>query len=167
MSDQRPVFLVGFMGSGKSTVGRRLAQELGREFVDTDREVERAEGRAVAEIFAADGESAFRAAEWRVLRSLEGRDPYVAAAGGGIVESRRARGWLRRRARTVWLSVPLAVVRSRIGSGADRPAWPADDRVAQRALFARRRALYGLAEILVDAAPDDPVEIVRRILARL
>ena len=157
-------FLVGFMGSGKSAVGRVLAELAGLPFVDTDEAVERREGMTIEEIFRRRGEGAFREAEWNVLQALEGTDPAVVATGGGLflgVENRRL---VRRLGRSVWLDVPLEVAALRVRPARGRPLW-SQDPLTLRALFERRRAAYALADERVDAARGSPREIASVILS--
>ena len=158
------VFLVGFMGSGKSVVGRALAELAGLPFVDTDEAVTRREGMAIEEIFRRRGEGAFREAEWNVLQGLEDGGPAVVATGGGLflgVENRRL---VRRLGRSVWLDVPLEIAAHRVGPGTGRPLWR-EDPLMLRALFERRRAAYALADARVDAARGSPREIARFLLS--
>jgi shikimate kinase len=167
-----PVFLVGFMGVGKSTVGRALATRLGWEFEDTDALVESAEGRAVEAIFRASGEGRFREAEWDALRSLDGRKQLVVATGGGLFLGVAQRAFVRSQGVSCWLDAPLAVVAARVGAGASRPAWPVDDALSRRAFFERRRAAYALADFRIDASrcgADElasAIDIARRSLWR-
>lgn len=157
-------FLVGFMGSGKSAVGRALAELAGLPFVDTDEAVERREGMTIEEIFRRRGEGAFREAEWNVLQALEGTDPAVVATGGGLflgVENRRL---VRRLGRSVWLDVPLEVAASRVRPASGRPLW-SQDPLTLRALFERRRAAYALADERVDASRGSSREIASVILS--
>lgn len=163
----RPIFLVGFMGSGKTVVGRLLARELEREFVDTDERVQRTAGRSIDEIFRQFGEAHFRSLEREVLRSLDPGAGAVVATGGGAFADAATRRWLSSSGHTVWLDVSLEVARRRVGDGAGRPLWPANDPIALRALFERRRAIYALAGLRVDAACDEPEVVVQRILDRL
>ena len=144
----RPIFLVGFMGSGKTTVGRRLADRLGLDFLDVDDLVVEREGRSVERIFRDSGEAAFRRAEWETLQSLDGRRGCVVATGGGVFQEAERRGWLRRRGITVWLDAPFSDCLQRVGPDAGRPLWnPTGDAEAFRALFERRRAAYALAAV--------------------
>ena len=169
---EAPVFLVGFMGVGKSTAGRALAARWGWDFEDTDVLVTRADGRAVEEIFRASGEGRFREAEWDALRSLGGRARVVVATGGGLFLGVAQRAFVHDHGVSCWLDAPLAVVAARVGSGPSRPLWPVDDVLARRAFFERRRAAYALADLCVDASrggADDlaiAVEIARRSLWR-
>jgi len=161
------VFLVGFMGSGKSEVGRILAARLGREFVDTDARVEQILGRSVDSIFRESGEGRFREAEWRVLSELDLDTPRVVATGGGLYLGVVQRGFMRSRGIAVWLDTPLEEIRARIGKGEGRPLWTSGDPVEQRAFFEKRRAAYALADLRVAASGRDPAEIASWVLARL
>ena len=166
MSD-RPVFLIGFMGSGKSTVGRELASALSWDFTDTDDRVEQHEGRSIERIFHDSGEAAFRRAEWEALQTLDGRPRCVVATGGGLFLAARRRRWLRERGATVWLDVPLEACRRRVAGGPARPLWDPDaDPLAFRALFERRRAAYALAGLRVSGS-GPAEEAVRGVLEGL
>jgi len=163
VTDGRPVFLIGFMGSGKSAVGQALAGRLGWSFVDTDEQVEQRAGRSIAEIFANSGESAFRELEWQVLCEVGERMRCVVATGGGLFLRAAARRRMGSRGRTVWLDCPLAVVQARVGAGVGRPLWDATDPLAQRALFERRRAVYALARYRVDASVGPPEAVAAAV----
>lgn len=165
--DPRPLFLIGFMGAGKSAAGRALAGLLGREFVETDGLVESREGCSIAAIFERRGEEYFRNAEWQALLSLEGREQCVVATGGGLFLRREPRDWMKRRGLTVWLDVPLEVARSRIGEGAARPLWSGGDPLAQRALYERRRAVYALAAVRVAGVPGSADDVAARVRERI
>ena len=167
MSDDRAIYLIGPMGSGKTEVGRRLAEVLGWEFVDTDELVERREGRTVEAIFRESGEGYFREAEWQALRSLSGRRRLVVATGGGLFLGVDPRRFVREHGRSVWLDVGLDAARKRVGEGAGRPLWLPEDPLALRAFYDKRRAAYALAEARVDASTDDPDEVMRAILKRI
>lgn len=165
--DDRPIFLVGFMGSGKSRAGAALARRMHREFVDTDLLVADREGRSVGQIFRESGEAEFRRAEWEALRSLKGQRGIIVATGGGLFLGSEQRRWMKEQGRTVWLDVPLEVARSRVGQDDERPLWLPRDPIAFRAFFEQRRAVYALAALRVDAAPDGPEELAQRILTAL
>jgi shikimate kinase len=166
---ERPgvIFLVGFMGSGKTTVGRALASLLGARFEDTDARVEAAAGKSIETIFRDDGEGRFRELEWEALRSLDGASDTVVATGGGLFLGTVQRAFMRRAGTSVWLDVPLEVARSRAGNGASRPLWLAQDPIAFRAFFERRRAAYALADLRVDAAAGSAEHVAARVRARL
>ncbi len=162
----RPIFLVGFMASGKTEVGRLLARRLGVEFVDTDDRVERRERSPVERIFAERGERYFRRREWEVLRELAPGRGQVVATGGGAFLGAEARRWMKRNGVTVWLDVGLDEARSRVGDGRDRPLWPGEEGLPLRILYERRRAVYALAHLRVAAQPGDAREVAERVLAR-
>jgi len=147
-----PIFLVGFMGVGKSTVGRALAARLSWDFEDTDALVERAQDCSVEEIFRTAGEGRFREAEWGALCSLDGRARLVVATGGGLFLGVAQRAFLRAHGLSCWLDAPLEVVAGRVGALATRPMWPSGDALSRRAFFERRRAVYALADIRIDAS---------------
>lgn len=159
------IFLVGFMGCGKSTVGARLAPLLGRPFLDSDKEIEEREGRAIAAIFAESGEGYFRAIESALLRDCLGR-PLVVATGGGAFLRATTRRAMIREGCTVWLDASLDLCRRRIGAGEGRPRWPSADRLAQRALYEARRTCYALAQIRI-VADEAEEPLARRLAARL
>lgn len=162
---ERPIYLVGFMGSGKTEVGTRVAARLGRTFADTDRWVEEHAGRPVERIFAEWGEGRFREWEADALAALRTRRGAVIATGGGLFTCRAHRAAIRASGVSVWLDVSLERVRRRIGDAAGRPLWRSDDSLALRAFFERRRATYALADHWVAAESDDVEEVVDRVLA--
>ena len=122
MADQHAIFLIGFMGCGKSTLAPLLAAELGWPAFDTDDLVERREGREIGRIFRESGEPHFRRVEWEVLQSLRDTQRCVVASGGGLFLGATQRRWMWRRCRTVWLDVPLEECLKRVGRGKDRQA---------------------------------------------
>jgi len=164
---ERSLFLVGFMGSGKSRIGEALARELGWPFVDNDSRVEAREGRTVEKIFEVMGEPYFRRVERESLRTLDLGQPTVVAVGGGGFGDFDMRRWMKREGCTLWLDVPLEVARRRLRSGRGRPVWPARDRLVQRVLYERRRALYALADARIVAAPGSPASVAKRTLETL
>jgi shikimate kinase len=166
---ERPVVLVGLMGVGKSAVGRRLAERLGRPFVDTDARVAELAGSSIAELFEHEGEDAFRARESSALvEALAGRPPAVVATGGGVVLAEHNRRLLTQQATVVWLDAPPDVLAERVGAGRERPLLAgADPLVRLRRLDAARRHHYeAVAHLVVDAtAPVD--EVVAAVAAAL
>lgn len=162
----RPIFLVGFMASGKTVVGGLLAERLGVEFVDTDDRVERRERSSVERIFAERGERYFRQREWEVLSETAPGQGRVVATGGGAFTGAEARRWMKRHGVTVWLDVGLDEARRRLGKRRDRPLWPGEQGLALRILYERRRAVYALAHLRVAAQPGDPREVAERVRAR-
>ena len=113
----RTIALVGPMGAGKSTVGRRLAEKLGREFYDSDTEIEKAAGLSISEIFSRHGEADFRRGEKQVLRRLLELPPHVLATGGGAYIDAETRALMKEKAVTVWLSADLETLWRRVKAG--------------------------------------------------
>jgi len=161
------VYLVGFMGSGKSEAGRCLAEKIGWAFEDTDEIVQTLEGRTIERIFAESGEERFREAERRVLGEVSARNKRVVATGGGMFLRVQRRVSMRETGVIVWLDASLESIRERLGSGDGRPLWSHQEPIAMRALYERRRAAYALADFRVDASTADPDAIATRILARV
>jgi shikimate kinase len=163
------IVLVGFMGSGKSTVGRRLARRIGWRFVDVDARIENAAGRTIAEIFAADGEAAFRRLEEETTGELLDEARVVIATGGGWAgrEGRLAR--LPRGTLSVWLRVDAeTAVRRASRRPGTRPLLDVPDPLARaRALLEERNPLYAGAHLHVHGSGASPDDAVRAILAAL
>jgi shikimate kinase len=158
-----PIFLVGFMGVGKSSVGRALAARLRWDFEDTDALVVQAEGRPIDDIFRTSGEGRFRELEWEALRSLGRRTRMVVATGGGLFLGVAQRAFIRAEGLSCWLDAPLAVVAERVVDGASRPLWLDDDALSRRTFFDRRRAAYALATLRVDASSGRADDVARRV----
>lgn len=155
------VWLIGMPGAGKSTVGRALARATGREFVDADREIERAARRSIVGIFARRGEEAFRKMERGVVSHLAERDGLVVACGGGAVLDPRNRGAMRGSGTVVFLDAPVETLRERLGLGGRRPLVRRPEDAAR--LLEQRAALYReTAHLAVDAG-GEPQEVARRI----
>jgi shikimate kinase len=152
------IYLVGFMGSGKTTVGRILADRLGWEFVDLDAEIEAEQKTSIAEIFDQCGEEHFREIETAAIRKRVHRvragQPMVIALGGGAFLREENYDLLEDHGVTVWLDCPLELVRKRVESGPDRPL--ARDPEAFDRLYAARRAGYARADYRIEVCSDDP-----------
>jgi len=148
---RRTIALVGLMGVGKSSVGRRLASALGMPFRDADSEVEAAAGRSISEIFAALGEAAFRDGERRVITRLLEGPPHVLATGGGAFMNPETRALIKERAVSVWLKADLDVLARRIGRKDTRPLLVGRDPIdVLRELAEARYPVYGEADITVE-----------------
>ena len=147
---RRSIVLVGLMGAGKSSVGRRLAQRLGVHFVDADTAIEEAAGMTIPEIFAAHGEADFRAGERRVIARLLREGPQVLATGGGAYMSEETRERIREQGVSVWLKADLDVLMKRVRRRADRPLLKTEDPEAtMRKLMDERYPVYALADMSV------------------
>lgn len=168
--DDVVIFLTGFMGSGKSTVGRELARRLGRTFIDLDRLIEEREGRSISRIFVQTGEQTFREAERRALSALPLEQRPVVATGGGIVLSRENREVMSRTGVQVWLKCPLAELVRRLEAAADegggRPLWTGDPEELGRLFEQRTPAYAAAADLVVDGAAP-PYETAAVIAAWL
>ena len=156
------VVLIGFMGAGKSTVGRLVARRLGYRFEDMDQRIESRTGRRIAAIFREDGEETFRAMERDEAEALGGTTRCVVAAGGGAFARSPTRALLQRGAVTVWLRCDIDTVSARIPADGTRPL--AANRDIMRALLAEREASYRMADVTVDAV-GTPDEVADRVVA--
>jgi len=158
------IFLTGFMGCGKTTVGRRLAQRLGVGFVDLDEEIERRAGVTVRQIFEQQGEPVFRQMEAEALRGTLALPDVVVALGGGTMAFEANAALIGANGLSVWINPAFATISSRIGGRgkADRPLFKDD--VQALALYRERLPAYRRADVTMDVAPDEgPEEIAARI----
>lgn len=163
----RPVFLIGFMGAGKSTVARRLARACGVSALDLDTYIERACGKKIREVFAEEGENAFRRMEAHALQEVAAMDaPMLVSCGGGIVSTEDARTSLRTLGFTVLLEVDADEAASRISDKSSRPLF--QDLESARALCASRGPLYAEAcAASIDTRGKDVYRIFRELKALL
>lgn len=161
----RHLVLVGMMGAGKTTVGKRVASLLGRPFLDSDEAVEARTGRTVAELFAQGGEPAFRSLESEVLREmLAGTEPAVIAAAGGTVLDEANRCAMREHARVVWLRADPDVLVERVRSSDHRPLLADDPTGTLRRLAEQRAHLYDeVADVVVDVDDLDPSTVADKV----
>jgi shikimate kinase len=158
--------LIGMMGAGKTTVGRRVADRLGRPFLDSDAAIEQRTGRTVRQIFADEGEPAFRWLESQVLISmLDDDEPAVIAAAGGTVLQEENRHRMRDRGTVVWLRADPALLADRVRNGDHRPLLGDDPRATLERLASEREALYTeTAHAIVDVEEIGPAEVVERVI---
>jgi len=164
-SAKADVFLIGFMGSGKTRIGRELARRLALPFADCDPAVEKAAGKSIRRLFLEDGEERFRELEAVALRRLGQGRGTVVATGGGAVTRRENIALMRRQGRVVYLQVPFETAARRVGSGGAkaRPLWARAKKLFRERLPVYRRA----AHLIVRAGLGKPDEIAARIQRRL
>ncbi len=165
---RRSIVLVGMMGSGKSSIGRRLAARLGIAFIDADSEIEAAAGMTIPEIFDKHGEPYFRAGEARVIARLLEHAPQVLATGGGAFMNPETRAVIAAKGHSVWLRADLEVLMKRIKRRNDRPLLKtADPAATLAALIAQRYPVYAQADVIVESREVPHDTIVDEIVAAL
>jgi shikimate kinase len=164
--ESRSLVLVGMMGAGKSSIGRRLAARLEIRFVDADAEIERAAGMSVSDIFAKHGESSFRSGEARVIARLLEAGPQVLATGGGAFMNADTRALIGRKGISVWLKAEYEILMRRIRRRSDRPLLNTENpaETLQR-LIDERYPIYGQADVTVHSRDVPHDTIVDEILA--
>jgi len=168
MLKERSLVLVGMMGAGKSSIGRRLAGRLGLDFVDADTEIEKAAGMSIPDIFATRGEPEFRAGEARVIARLLDTPRQVLATGGGAYLNADTRRAIAAKGVSIWLRAEFDVLMRRIKRRHDRPLLHTDDPGATlRALIEQRYPTYALADLTVQSREVPHDKIVDEIVIAL
>jgi shikimate kinase len=166
----RPIVLVGLMGVGKTTIGRRLARRLGIAFVDADEEIERAAGMTISDIFARYGEAHFRDGERRVIARLVGEGPRVIATGGGAFMNDATRALILAQACAVWIDADVETLAARVARRDTRPLLAGKDaRGVLSELAAVRNPVYALAPVHIRSQPaphEATVDAIVEALAR-
>jgi shikimate kinase len=166
----RPIVLIGMMGAGKTTVGRRLAARLGRHFVDSDEEVEKAAGMSIEDIFAAHGEADFRAGEVKVIARLLKESGIVLGTGGGAFMNAETRALIKQSAVSVWIKADFELLFQRVSRRSNRPLLKtANPRETLQKLIDARYPTYAEADITITSrdVPQDQVasEVIDAIVA--
>lgn len=166
---RRSIVLVGMMGAGKSSIGRRLAHRLGLSFVDADAEIEAAAGMTIAEIFTSYGEPYFRSGEQRVIARLLDSGPQVLATGGGAFMNADTRAGIKQKGVSVWLKAEFDVLMKRVKRRAmgDRPMLQGDPAQRVRHLMNERYPLYAEADVTVLSRDVSHELIVGEIVSEL
>jgi len=165
---RRSIVLVGMMGAGKSSVGRRLASRLGLTFVDADTEIEAAAGMSIAEIFAAHGEAYFRSGEARVIARLLEGGPQVMATGGGSMMNPDTRALIGLKGVSVWLDADYEVLLRRVKRRTDRPMLKTvDPAETLRRLLDERKPVYAQADVTLRSRDAPHETIVNEAIAAL
>ena len=164
----RPIVLVGLMGAGKTSVGRRLAEKLGIPFVDADHEIEAAAGMSIAEIFAGHGEAYFREGERRVIQRLLNGGAQVLATGGGAYMNEETRASIEQHGVSVWLKASLPLLMKRVLKRQDRPLLKAGDPEAiMRGLIEKRYPVYAKAGMTVESRDVQHGQMVNDVIRAL
>lgn len=168
----RPIVLIGMMGAGKTTVGRRIAQRLGLNFIDSDAEIEKAANLTIPEIFEKHGEADFRAGEAKVIARLLKEPNVVLGTGGGAFVHPETRALIKATAISVWLKADTDLLLERVSRRANRPLLQtADPRATLDALIAARYPIYAEADVTVNSrdVPHDDIagDVIQRLAAHL
>jgi shikimate kinase len=164
----RTIALVGMMGAGKSSIGRRLAARMSVEFRDADHEIETAAGCPIPEIFERYGEPAFRDCERKVISRLLGEPPHVLATGGGAFMDAETRVRIKECAVSVWIKAPVDVLLARVKRKDNRPLLKAGDpEEILTHLLAQREPTYALADITFESENGPHTETVDKLIAAL
>ena len=160
---KKTIVLVGIMGAGKTTIGKRLAERLQLQFLDADKEIEEAAGCTISEFFEKYGEEEFRKGEERVIARILGGNPCVLATGGGAFISRTTRLLIKKTATSLWLRVSFKVLAKRLEKRAGRPLLQTSDpEKTLRSLMEERYPIYSEADLIVDAGDDAIDETVAK-----
>lgn len=164
----RPIVLVGLMGAGKSSIGRRLAERLDLPFIDADHEIETAAGKSIPEIFADHGEAYFREGERRVIGRLLESGAQVLATGGGAFMNDETRQGIATHGVSVWLRAELPLLMKRVMKRADRPLLQQDDpeQVMQR-LMDLRYPVYATADVTIESRDVQHTQMVTEVIKAL
>lgn len=160
------IYLVGFMGSGKSTIGKMLAEKLNMRFVDIDKEVEKSQSLQIKDIFAKFGEKYFRDLEKSKLKEYIGKTGYVVSTGGGLGADRQMMELMKQNGKVVWINASLDTILERCKNDTDRPLLklPFDD---LSNLFEKRKEVYSLADIVINSDDSQPMQVVQNIVCEL
>lgn len=164
----KPVVLVGLMGAGKSTIGRRLASALALPFIDSDNEIVEAAGCSIADIFESYGEAIFRDLEQRVLLRLVSNEPCVIATGGGAFINPAIRAAIKEKVISVWLKADLDTLLDRVSRRDSRPLLKTGDKgTILSKLMAERYPIYAEADLTIDSTAGPHETVVENILSML
>jgi shikimate kinase len=160
------IYLVGFMGSGKSTVGKLLAEKLNIKFIDVDTEIEKKEGKKISEIFREKGEKYFRELEKKEIENLTKKTDLVVSTGGGLGANLENMKKMKKTGTVIWLDVPLNLLLERCGNDQNRPLLQQPFEKLKK-LYEDRKKVYSMADVHIKINTQTPQEIVKEILKRL
>jgi shikimate kinase len=167
-SRTRPIVLVGLMGAGKTSIGRRLAERLGLPFVDADAEIEKAAGKSIPDIFSEHGEAHFRDGERRVIARLLDDGAQILATGGGAFMNAETRAAIKQKAISVWLRAERDVLVKRVAKRGGRPLLDNKDPVeVMQDLIDRRYPTYAEADIIVESLDVQHAQMVNAVVDAL
>lgn len=159
------IFLVGFMGSGKTTIGRLLARRLGRPFIDLDERIVERTGRSISRLFAERGEAAFRQLETELIGEVIDEPEAVISLGGGAFVSEVNRRMIQASGVSIWLDCAFEIIVKRLEGTNDRPLNTSPEQL--RRLLESRLSSYAQADLRIDASRSQPAELVEEIIGRL
>jgi shikimate kinase len=168
VAQTRPIVLVGLMGAGKTSIGRRLAEKLEVPFVDADHEIESAAGKSIPDIFAEHGEAHFRDGERRVIARLLENGAQILATGGGAFMNDETRARIKDKAVSVWLQADLQLLMKRVSKRGGRPLLAnADPESVMRRLIDERYPVYAEADITVESADVQHNLMVNEVISAI
>ncbi|GAB6412736.1 shikimate kinase [Bacillus luti] len=162
----KSIYITGYMGAGKTTIGKALSKELHIDVVDTDQKIEEKQEKAIRDIFAEEGEIAFREYESEMLRSLPVHNVII-TTGGGIIERAENRKWMKENGTVVYLYCDPHVIADRLREDTTRPLFQKKDIEAFVAKFGSRRAYYEEAEIYIDTTNKSVEQIMNELKAKI
>jgi shikimate kinase len=158
----RAIYLTGFMGSGKTTIGRALSEKLGIPVIDTDEMIEKKAGKTIPAIFADEGEERFRKYEQEILKQLPTNDVII-TTGGGMVISKENRSWMKKHGNVIFLSCSLDIIFQRLQSDTNRPLF-SQNKEKMKELYEKRLPYYLEAAFTIDTSQKSVEEIVEDIV---
>ncbi len=156
------IYLVGFMCSGKSTIGKLLAEKFNLKFVDIDEEIEREEGKKIRDIFSQEGEAYFRKLEREKIQEFSKKKGFVISTGGGLGADLENMNLMKKTGVVIWFKVSLEEVKKRCGKDTERPMLQISEEELKK-LFKSREEIYRLADITVEVDRKKPEEILREL----
>lgn len=163
--NHRNIILVGFMGTGKSSVGRKVASILRLNFIDMDEEIEKREKRSIPEIFGCFGESYFRQCERNLVKELAGRSSLVISAGGGVVLRKENIEDFSKSGLVICLDASIETIVKRIGSDKTRPLLAVDDKVSKiKELMSKRKAYYDMIKLHINTDNKSVDEVAEEVI---
>ena len=159
------IYLIGFMCSGKTTIGKLLSEKLKFEFIDIDEEIRKSEGMSIPEIFEKKGENFFRKKEFETLKKISEKDNIVISTGGGLGANKKALNFMKKKGKVIWININFQTFLKRCSESTDRPLLKKSLEELKE-LFEKRKEIYEEADIKVNGEKK-PEEVVREIILSL